>query len=285
MTEQRLFNRRLPNSETPRAARASSSAAAEARHFRSIWISDLHLGTARCKADALLDFLRAHTADTLFLVGDIIDGWCLGPGWCWTAAQTAVVEEIWAWRRRGARLIFLPGNHDEANGNLIHTLFGDVRCEEELVHRTAEGRRMLVIHGHQFDRTIHPNRWLSIMGSAGYAAALKLNVWYNRERTSSRAGLRARRLRRSVKNAFHYLTDFDDRPVLDAARRHRADGVVCGHTHRPDYRSIGSILYVNDGDWVQSRTALVEEQDGRLQLLKWDADGAVKHAALLETFI
>jgi UDP-2,3-diacylglucosamine pyrophosphatase LpxH len=273
VTEQRLFNRRLPNSETPRAARATSSPAPEARHYRSIWISDFHLGTARCKADALLEFLRTHTAENLFLVGDVIDGWNLGPGWCWNAAQTAVVEEIWAWRRRGARLVFLPGNHDEANGSLIRTLFGDVRCEEELVHRTAEGRRMLIIHGHQFDRSIHPNRWLSIMGSMSYSAALRFNLWYNRERIGRRPRPRATNLRRSIRKAVHYLVDFDDRCVVDAARRRRADGVICGHTHRPDYRSVGPILYVNDGDWVQSRTALVEEPDGTLRLLGWNAEG------------
>ncbi|HVN28132.1 MAG TPA: UDP-2,3-diacylglucosamine diphosphatase, partial [Candidatus Binataceae bacterium] len=135
------------------------------KHFRSIWISDFHLGTVRCKAESLLDFLRNHSAENLFLVGDVIDGWNVGPGWCWTAAQTAVVEELWAWRRRGSRMIFLPGNHDEFSTEMVHTLFGAVECHDEFVHRTEAGRKMLVTHGHQFEGSMHAARWMSLIGS------------------------------------------------------------------------------------------------------------------------
>jgi len=236
---------------------------------RSIWISDFHLGTPRCKAQALLQFLQGHRAETLFLVGDIIDGWNMGPGWCWTPDQTAVVEEVWAWRRRGTRIIFIPGNHDENDGELVRMLFGSVECHPFFLHKTAEGRRMLVIHGHQFDSPIHGNRWFSIMGSIGYSSALKINLWYNRgvrhSDPSGRGPLGV--LRRRLKTAVHQLVDFPDDRVTEGARKHRADGVICGHTHRPDHRMIGPILYINDGDWVQSRTALVEERDGGLKLL------------------
>lgn len=272
MAEYRLYNGRSPDSM--RSSIDGSSLLAQTTYYRSIWISDFHLGTVRCKAQALLDFLRSHCAENLFLVGDVIDCWVLGPGWHWDETQTAIVEEIWAWRRRGTRIVFLPGNHDETNSGLIGTLFGPVQCETQLVHRTTEGRRMLVIHGHQFDGSIHPARWLSVMGSIGYSAALRINLWYNRERNPSDA--RRSRVtacvRRRIKKAVHYLADFDDRRVYDAARSHKVDGVICGHTHCPDYRSIGPILYVNDGDWVQSRTALVEEANGALRLLRWNTE-------------
>jgi UDP-2,3-diacylglucosamine pyrophosphatase LpxH len=241
-------------------------------HFRSIWISDFHLGTARCKAQALLDFLRSHTAENLFLVGDVIDGWNVGPGWCWDGAQTAVVEELWGWRRRGTRTIFMPGNHDECNTDMVRTLFGEVEFHDEFVHRTEEGRRMLVTHGHQFEKSIHPGRWLSLMGSMTYSTALRLNLWYNREVDGPDPYRRALRkyFKRSVKSLVHYMIDFRDEQVTRAARRRMVDGVICGHTHRPDRRMIGPILYVNDGDWVQSRTALVEHANGALRLVQWD---------------
>jgi UDP-2,3-diacylglucosamine pyrophosphatase LpxH len=248
-------------------------------HFRSIWISDFHLGTARCRAASLLDFLRHHTADTLFMVGDVIDGWNVGPGWCWDAAQTAVVEELWAWRRRGARMIFMPGNHDEYSTDMIHTLFGAVECREDFVHRTAEGRRMLVTHGHQFDNPrIQNGWWISLIGSVGYSAAMRLNLWYNSERPGSKDCSRTARryLKRRIKSAVHYLVDFRDEQVTRAARQRKVDGVICGHTHKPDHRMIGPILYVNDGDWVQSETALVEEMDGTLQLLRWGTKPAAR---------
>lgn len=242
---------------------------AQNTYYRSIWISDFHLGTKRCKSQALLTFLRSHCAENLFLVGDVIDCWNVGPGWHWDRAQTAVVEEIWAWRRRGTRITFLPGNHDETNSDLIRTLFGQIECAPQTVHRTAEGRRMLVVHGHQFDGSIHPARWLSVMGSATYSAALKLNLWYNRERvrSSTRRIRPVACVRRRLKQTVHRLIDFDDRRVYDAARLEKVDGIICGHTHRPDYRNVGPFLYVNDGDWVQSRTALVEQADGTLRLL------------------
>jgi UDP-2,3-diacylglucosamine pyrophosphatase LpxH len=237
-------------------------------YYRSIWISDFHLGTARCKAESLLDFLRSHCAENLFLVGDVIDGWNVGPGWCWDTAQTAVVEELWAWRRRGVRMIFMPGNHDERSTEMVRTLFGTVECHEDFVHRTAKGRRMLVTHGHQFDGSSHAGRWFPVMGSVGYSTALRVNLWYNRDRAD--VDSRRASLRRMLKSAVHYVMDFRDEQVALAARHRNVDGVICGHTHRPDHRMIGPILYINDGDWVQSRTALVEEMSGELRLIRWD---------------
>jgi UDP-2,3-diacylglucosamine pyrophosphatase LpxH len=262
----RWLDRKWPES-SPRCVEDAASSPRGIREYRTIWISDFHLGTARCKAADLLDFLRNHRAATLFLVGDIIDGWSMGPGWAWTPEQTAVVEEIWAWRQRGARIVFIPGNHDENDSELVRMMFGPIECRPYHVHRTAEGRRMLVIHGHQFDGALHGSRWLYALGSLGYSAALRINLWYNRDidcRSSSGS-----LLRRGIKSAVHQFADFSDLRVCEGARTHRADGVICGHTHRPVHRSIGPILYVNDGDWVQSRSALVENGDGSLRLVHW----------------
>jgi UDP-2,3-diacylglucosamine pyrophosphatase LpxH len=251
---------------------AAAFPATATRAYRSIWISDFHLGTRRCKAAALLEFLRRHESEYLFLVGDLIDGWNFGPAWYWDSAQTALVGELAARRKRGTRVVFLPGNHDGGNPDLIRALIGPVEIQTGLIHRTAEGRRMLVIHGHQLKSSLHPDHWLSLVGSHAYTAALRINLWYNRERRQASRRTVTAYLRRRLKRAVHYLVDFDDRPVFEVAREFKVDGVICGHTHRPDRRTIGPFLYINDGDWVQSRTALVEHGDGSLQLLQHQGD-------------
>ncbi len=254
-------------------ARAAATPAARTTYYRSIWISDLHLGTPRCKAEALHDFLRNHRADTLYLVGDIIDGWVQGSSWYWSPAQSAVAEEIAAWRRRGTRVVFLPGNHDHLSIDVAHALFGNIPVVDELIHRTAEGRRMLVIHGHQFDGSLNPNRWLVKMGNQAYLAALRIDRWYNsagRTRSARASGQLSAYFKEGVRRAVEYLTDFSDRAVAETARRHKADGVICGHVHRPEQRLLGPIWYINDGDWVSSCTAVVEHRNGVLALLRWE---------------
>jgi len=246
--------------------------AATTNYYRSIWISDLHLGTPRCKAEALYDFLRYRQADNLYLVGDIVDGWVLGPSWYWSPAQAAVVEEIAAWHRRGSRVVFLPGNHDELSVDLIHSFFGPLPVLSQTIHQTAEGRRMLVIHGHQFDGSLNPNRWFLRMGNQAYLTAMRIDRWYNGEDKAPREpkGALSSCLKGWVKGAVEYLTDFSDRAVSETVRRHNADGVICGHVHRPEQRLIGSIWYINDGDWVSNCTAVVEDRNGMLALLRWD---------------
>jgi UDP-2,3-diacylglucosamine pyrophosphatase LpxH len=240
-------------------------------YYRTIWISDVHLGTRACKADSLLDFLRHHIAETLYLVGDIVDGWNWGPSWHWSPAQQEVVNEVRQWRRGGVNVVFLPGNHDEPKIGLVEELFGPIPATSSLIHTTIDGARMLVIHGHQFDGSLNPNRLLPIIGSRVYARGQRIHDWYNRR---SEAGNDEGRwlsdyFRNPARKAIEFLTDFRDRAVLAAARDHKADGVICGHIHRSDHRAIGNVLYVNDGDWVLNRTALVEEQDGALRIIRW----------------
>ena len=240
---------------------------------RAIWISDIHLGTPMCKADALLSFLRTHEAPTLYLVGDIVDCWNVGPAWHWTQAQTKVVEEIARWHRSGVRVTFLPGNHDESNIDLVQTLFGSVGVRYELMHETGEGRRMLVIHGHQFDGSLNPNRWFPRKGRHhAYRPLLFLNQWTHAKgaaRPDNGPTLLSKVTTR-MRRAFEYMTDFRESAVSEGASQRGADGVICGHIHRAEKRQIGSILYVNDGDWVHSCTALIESLDGRLRLVQWD---------------
>src|SRR6266404_4355511 len=242
-------------------------------YYRTIWISDVHLGTRACKASALLDFLRNHIAETLYLVGDIVDGWNWGPSWQWSAAQQDLVDEIVRWRHRGAKVVFIPGNHDEFRIDLVEQRLGPVPCTSSLIHTTVDGARMLVIHGHQFDGSLNPNRLLPMIGTSAYARAQRVHDWYHKQSTPEDEQGRslADYLRDRARKAVEFLTDFRDRAVLAAARDHKADGVICGHIHRSDHRLIGNVLYVNDGDWVHNRTAVVEEPDGALQVLRWSA--------------
>jgi len=240
-------------------------------YYRAIWISDVHLGTRACKASALLDFLRNHVAETLYLVGDIVDGWNWGPSWHWSAAQQELVEEIVRWRHRGTKVVFIPGNHDEFKLGLVEELLGPIPCISSLIHTTADGAQMLVIHGHQFDGTLNPNRLLPMIGTNAYARAQRIHDWYHgqSEPEVSEGRSLSDYFRYPARRAFEFLTDFRDRAVLAAAREHKADGVICGHIHRADHRVIRTTIYVNDGDWVQSRTAVVEEPDGTLQVIRW----------------
>jgi len=236
-------------------------------YYRTIWISDVHLGSRSCKAGALLDFLRHHVADTLYLVGDIADAWNLGRSWYWSRDQQELASEIAKWRRRGTNIVFLPGNHDPSATGLVEELLGPIPSIDSLIHTTAAGARMLVIHGHQFDGSLNPNRLLPMIGTHAYRRSQWIHEWYHRQSGEGRS--LSDYFRYPARKAVELLTDFRDRAVLAAARDHHADGVICGHIHRSDHRLIGSVLYVNDGDWVQNRTAAVEEYGGALRVIRW----------------
>jgi UDP-2,3-diacylglucosamine pyrophosphatase LpxH len=247
----------------------SPSRLSKIKSYRSIWISDLHLGTHRFQAVALLDFLSRHVAENLFLVGDIIDGWNQGPTWYWSDAQEAVAAELRRWSREGTRVELIPGNHD-ISAELAERLLGLRTGEPEMLYRTGEGRKMLVIHGHQFDRSLAGGRWWQ--GGQAYAVAMRINDWYRRDpdEPGSQARALSRFLRYRLRRAVQYFTDFDDRAIVEAVRDRKADGIICGHIHRAEQRLLGPVWYINDGDWVESCTALVEGWDGALRLLRWD---------------
>ncbi|MEZ5542694.1 MAG: UDP-2,3-diacylglucosamine diphosphatase [Pseudomonadota bacterium] len=246
-------------------------------HYRAIWLSDIHLGTRGCKTDFLLDFLRRNESDYLYLVGDIIDGWSLRRGWYWDQKHNDVIQKLLRKARKGTRVIYIPGNHDEFARAYAGMNFGGIAVERHAIHRLHDGRRLLVTHGDEFDGVIRYARWMAVLGDIAYQAVLALNHWFNKARRqlgypywSLSAYLKHR-----VKNAVQFIEDFESMVVREAAI-HGVDGVVCGHIHKAELRQIDDLLYCNDGDWVESCTALVETREGRLEILHWtDADNVI----------
>ena len=240
------------------------------KHFRTLWISDLHLGTPGCQAAALLDFLKHTECETLYLVGDIIDGWQLRRQWYWPQAHNDVVQKLLRKARKGTRVIFIPGNHDEFARRYVQLNFGGITVAEDWVHETADGRKLWIIHGDLFDGVIQCAKWLAYVGDSLYEFTLKLNRHLNTWR--ARLGLPywslSKYLKLKVKRAVSYLDDFEN-AVAREARKRGLQGVVCGHIHHAELRDIDGILYANDGDWVESLTALAEHADGRLEILPW----------------
>ncbi len=251
---------------------------------RTAWISDLHLGTAGCQAPALLTFLREVECETLYLVGDIVDGWQLKRSWYWPQSHNDVVQKILRKARKGTRVVFVPGNHDEFARRYVGHSFGGVEVVEDCIHVTADGRRLWVTHGDLFDGVVQCARWLAHLGDAAYEFTLRANRWFNVAR--ARMGLPywslSRYLKLKVKRAVSYVGDFEA-AVAREARRRGANGVVCGHIHHAEIRTIDGVLYCNDGDWVESLTALVERHDGRLEIL--DFSGAATRAGADTAFV
>jgi UDP-2,3-diacylglucosamine pyrophosphatase LpxH len=242
----------------------------ETFRFRTLWISDIHLGTRGCQADLLLDFLRRTDSDTLYLVGDIIDGWRLKRSWYWPQAHNDVVQKLLRKARKGTRIVYIPGNHDENFRDFAFRRFGRVVIQNHAIHVTADGRRLLVLHGDQFDGVVRHARWLAFAGDRAYQAALSVNTIVNwvRRKLGFRYWSLSAYLKHKVKKAVEYVSRFEAAVVAEARRR-GADGVVCGHVHTAEMRTVEGILYCNDGDWVESCTALVEHADGRLEILRW----------------
>jgi UDP-2,3-diacylglucosamine pyrophosphatase LpxH len=251
--------------------------------FRTIWISDLHLGSSACQAPLLLDFLRQTESAHLYLVGDIVDGWQLRRRWFWPQAHNDIVQKILRKARKGTAVVYIPGNHDAFGRHFGPISFGGIEVREEVVHTTADGRRLLVVHGDLFDGVIQHAKWLAFVGDRLYMLALHLNRWFNavRARFGAPYWSLSQFLKHKVKNAVSYITDFEI-ALAQEARRRRLDGIVCGHIHKAEIRSIGGVLYCNDGDWVESLTALVEDEHGQLSILHWK-DVAERTAAAVST--
>ncbi|HEV7618904.1 MAG TPA: UDP-2,3-diacylglucosamine diphosphatase [Burkholderiaceae bacterium] len=238
--------------------------------FRTIWMSDIHLGTSGCQAERLLEFLQVTQSETLYLVGDVIDGWQLKRRWFWDQSHNNVVQTVLKKARNGTEVIFVPGNHDESIRQFIDLDLGGIKIRDELVHVTAQGKRMLVLHGDRFDGVIACAKWLAYVGDSLYSVILKFNQVFNNWR--ARAGLPywslSQYLKLKVKNAVNYISSFENALAAEA-RKKGFDGVICGHIHKPEIRDIDGITYCNDGDWVESLSALVEEQSGELRLVTW----------------
>ena len=238
--------------------------------YRSIWISDIHLGTRGCKAEFLLDFLRHTDSDFLYLVGDIVDGWRLRKSWYWVQSHNDVIQKILRKARKGTKVFYIPGNHDEWLRNWVDLQLGGVELVQDALHVTADGRRLLVLHGDDFDGIVRYAKWLALLGDGAYELSLKLNHYYNlvRRRFGYSYWSLSAYLKSKVKNAVQFVSEYAD-AIVDEARRRHVDGVVCGHIHQAEIRTIGGVLYCNDGDWVESCSALVEHFDGRLEIVRW----------------
>ncbi len=237
---------------------------------RTVWISDLHLGTPGCQARALLDFLREVECEQLFLVGDIVDGWQLRRSWYWPQAHNDVVQKLLRKARKGTRVIYVPGNHDEFARKYLQHSFGGIEVAHEWIHETADGRKFWITHGDLFDGVIQHAKWLAHVGDSLYEFTLKLNRHLNSLR--ARLGLPywslSKYLKLKVKRAVSFISEFEE-ALAREARKRGVNGVICGHIHHAELRDIDGITYANDGDWVESLTALVEHADGHLEILDW----------------
>jgi UDP-2,3-diacylglucosamine pyrophosphatase LpxH len=249
------------------------------RKFRTIWISDVHLGTKGCNAELLIDFLDSTDSETMYLVGDIIDGWRLKKKFYWPSSHNDIVWRILKRARRGTRIVYIPGNHDEMFRQFTGLSFGGVEIRRAAFHDTADGRRLMVLHGDEFDAVMLAHRWLAVVGDAAYIALMGLNRWVNALRT--RLGLPywslSKMAKHKVKNAVEFISRYEE-IVARAAAQRGVDGVVCGHIHTAEFRDFDGIEYWNDGDWVEGCNALVEHADGRMEILHWPDEIARREA-------
>jgi UDP-2,3-diacylglucosamine pyrophosphatase LpxH len=243
-------------------------------NYNTVWISDLHLGTRGCNGTGLLDFLRESSFRRLYLVGDVVDLWRLRRDHYWPQSHNDVVQKILRKARKGTQVIWIPGNHDEFCRN-FWGIYGNVVVKDFDLYKAVDGRRLLVMHGHEFDAVTTCARWLAYLGDRGYSLLLSANRPLNALRTGCGLGYwsLSRYVKARVKRAVSFVSDYED-AVARYAQMHRADGIVCGHIHTPAVRRIRNVDYYNTGDWVESSTALVEHLDGRMELVRWQEEPA-----------
>ena len=237
---------------------------------RSVWISDIHLGFRGCSADFLLDFLHRVECDYLYLVGDIIDVWEMKKRMFWPQEHNNVVRTLLGKAKHNTKVIYVPGNHDELLRDFEGAVFGNITIQSEIVHTTADNRKLLILHGDQFDSVVKISPMLAKIGSRLYDFLLRANRWVNyvRRKLGFSYWSLAAFLKNKVKNAVQYISHFEEAVAHEAAKQ-EVDGVVCGHIHRAEIADINGVTYYNCGDWVESCTALVEHADGHIELLHW----------------
>lgn len=239
---------------------------------RSIFISDIHLGTRACQAGRLLDFLREYPSEYLFLIGDIIDFWAMSRGGIhWSRDQNTFIQKVLRRARHGGKVIFIPGNHDEALREYVGTAFGDIRLEYEYVHTAADGQNYLLVHGDAFDQVTRHHKWVAVLGDISYNVLVRINGYLSLLRRSLRISgywSLAGYAKRKVKSAVSFIFDFED-SVMRYVREKGYDGVICGHIHAASQKTIDGLQYLNCGDWVDSCTAIVEHHDGTMELVAW----------------
>ncbi|MFO1351772.1 MAG: UDP-2,3-diacylglucosamine diphosphatase [Gammaproteobacteria bacterium] len=243
--------------------------------LRSLWISDVHLGTRHAKAEYLLDFLNNTESDYLYLVGDIIDIWKMKTGWYWPALNNAIVQTVLDKARKGTKVVYVPGNHDEMFRAYRESYFAGVQVRPEAMHTSADGRRYLILHGDEFDYIVCNSKWLAYVGGEVYDFLLWLNRWFNvaRRKLGFPYWSLSAYIKHKVKNAVQYIGDFEAAVAREAARR-GVGGVICGHIHHAQIADFDGLVYANCGDWVESCTALAEDYDGKLRVIHWVEESA-----------
>ena len=237
---------------------------------RTAFISDIHLGTRGCQAELLLEFIRELDCETLYLVGDIVDGWKLRSGWFWPQAHNDVVQKILRMARKGVRVVYIPGNHDDRIRDFCGVHFGGLVVARDAIHEAADGRLYLVTHGDEFDGVVQNAKWLAFLGDWSDRGLLALNTHFNRVRRRMGLGYWSLSafLKHRVKDAIKFIDQFES-AMAEEARRRGVHGVICGHIHKAERRDIDGIDYLNDGDWVESCTALAEDFDGTFRIVYW----------------
>lgn len=246
-------------------------------HVRTAFISDIHLGSRDCRTELVLDFLRRVQCEQLILLGDIIDVWSLRRSFYWPQSHSDVLRTILGKTKHGTRVIYVPGNHDEQFREVCGMSFGNIEVHREYIHQTLRGLRLLIMHGDEFDAAVKCSRWLANLGSGLYDLALGLNRGLNalRHRLGYGYWSLAGYLKSRIGNAMDYVRNFE-LAAAHTARRRGLDGIICGHIHRPEIAEVAGVLYCNDGDWVDSCSALIEDRSGELELWHWTgAHGAV----------
>lgn len=261
----------------------------DGRNYRAVFISDVHLGTRSSQADALLDFLRHVECETLYLAGDIVDFWKVRRGPHWPQSHNDVLQKLLRKARKGTRIVFIPGNHDEGLRDYCGMSFGGIEILRDAIHETAAGKKYAVLHGDEFDVIVRYARWLAFFGDRSYEIALALNTPLNWARRQLGLGFWSfsNFLKQKVKGAVNFIGDFEE-ALAGEARRRGADGLICGHIHHANSRQIGTIHYLNCGDWVESCTAIAEHADGSFEIIRWHgtmksrASQPIPHLALVD---
>lgn len=239
--------------------------------YKTIWISDLHIGSTQCQSDVLLDFLKYNDSEKLYLVGDIIDFWSLSKKMYWTTEHNTIIQKLLRKARQGTEIIYIPGNHDENVRDYESYIFGDIVIKVSDIHTTVQGKRFLIVHGDEYDAVARHHKWIAKIGSVGYDWLIALNRFWRVFRRlfgiQSQFSLAAY-IKFKVKNAVQFISDYEE-TIVHTLRNENLDGVICGHIHHAEIKKMNDFLYINTGDFVESCTAIVEHHDGELELIKW----------------
>ncbi len=243
----------------------------ETNQYRTIWISDLHIGSTQCQADVLLDFLKHNDSENLYLVGDIIDFWALSKKMYWPTSHNTIIQKILRKARHGTHVTYIPGNHDENVREYNNYVFGDIEVINTAYHTTADGKKFMIVHGDEYDTIAQYHQWIAKLGSNGYDFLLQVNRLIRFVRrllgVQSHFSLAAY-IKYKVKNIVQFISDYEEN-IVNTLKKEAVDGVICGHIHHAELKMIGGFYYINTGDFVESCTAIVEHFNGELELIHW----------------